>query len=93
MKDYKEILQKYKFTDELGHPLENCQDYLDLLAETREAVRAEREACAEIALKLIPDAADFDEIKTERAKELVLHGANIANAIKDRILRRNTKAV
>ncbi len=39
MKDYKEILQKYKFTDELGHPLENCQDYLDLLAETRKAAQ------------------------------------------------------
>lgn len=59
----------------------------------REAVIAEREACAEIALKLIPDAADFDAIKTERTRELLLHGANIANAIKDRILRRNAKAV
>lgn len=31
MKDYKTILKKYKFTDEIGHPLENCQDFLDLL--------------------------------------------------------------
>ncbi len=49
MKDYKEKLSRYKFTDELGHPLENCQDFIDLLAEPREAVKAEREACARIA--------------------------------------------
>lgn len=33
MKDHKAILGKYQFTDALGHPLETCQDYLDLLAE------------------------------------------------------------
>ena len=33
MKDYKAILEKYRFRDALGYPLETCQDYLDLLAE------------------------------------------------------------
>jgi hypothetical protein len=31
MTDYKEKLKKYKFRDALGHPLENCADYENLL--------------------------------------------------------------
>jgi hypothetical protein len=31
MKDFKSILEKYHFTDELGHALENCVDYQELL--------------------------------------------------------------
>lgn len=43
MKDHKAILEKYQSTDEHGHPLETCQDYLDLLDEherMREALEA-----------------------------------------------------
>jgi hypothetical protein len=32
-KDYKAILARYKFKDPLGHSLERCSDYLELLAE------------------------------------------------------------
>jgi len=31
MTDFKKTLKRYKFTDELGHPLENCFDYQNLL--------------------------------------------------------------
>lgn len=38
MKIHKQILEKYKFTDELGHPLENCVDYLNLLQAANKTV-------------------------------------------------------
>jgi hypothetical protein len=31
MKDFKAALQKYGFEDKLGHPLENCVDFIALL--------------------------------------------------------------
>lgn len=31
-KDFKSLLARFKFTDELGHPLENCVEYQELLA-------------------------------------------------------------
>ena len=34
-----EKLKTYKFTDELGHPLENCVDYQNLIAELEKAQR------------------------------------------------------
>ncbi len=79
MKDYKAILAKYKFTDEIGHPLENCQDFLDLLAETREAVKAEREACAKIAET--DSILDWVGSSTGNAKGTAVQ---IANAIRAR---------
>jgi len=35
------MLRKYNFTDDHGHPLENCQEYIDLTGE-RDKLRAER---------------------------------------------------
>lgn len=32
-KDYQQVLAAYKFTDEHGHALENCADYIELLQE------------------------------------------------------------
>lgn len=34
-KDYAAILKAYGFKDKHGHPLENCQDYIDLLNEVK----------------------------------------------------------
>ncbi len=48
MKNYKEILKKYKFRDQIGHPLENCLDYEDLL---------------KAANKTISDLPDFEMAK------------------------------
>ena len=36
-------LKKYNFTDELGHPLENCQDWIDLINELNQYVEEEKE--------------------------------------------------
>jgi len=33
IEETKEKLKTYKFRDELGHPLENCIDYQELIAE------------------------------------------------------------
>lgn len=38
-------LRKYNFTDELGHPLENCVEFQALLARVRDDVKA---ACPSI---------------------------------------------
>lgn len=38
MKDFKATLAPYKFTDEHGHPLEHCQDFLDLVDAYEEEV-------------------------------------------------------
>jgi hypothetical protein len=48
MINYKQILEKYKFRDEIGHPLENCVDYENLLRAVG---------------KTISDLPDFETVK------------------------------
>ncbi len=48
LSDYRKILKKYKFRDEVGHPLENCVDYQKLL---------------QAANKTISDLPDFETAK------------------------------
>jgi hypothetical protein len=53
MKDFKKILAAYKFTDEHGHPLETCQDFLDLVDAYEEEVLTKRGV--EVVQKILRD--------------------------------------
>lgn len=53
-------LKKYNFKDDHGHPLENCQDYIDLI---------HRASSAESSLAAMRQRAERAESRSERAEE------------------------
>ncbi|MGH9945122.1 MAG: hypothetical protein ACRD9R_22455 [Pyrinomonadaceae bacterium] len=63
MKDYRAILEKYQFTDEHGHALEHCQDYIDLLAELERRRRMTDDAYAMYVARQVWAGMSDAEIK------------------------------
>lgn len=61
MMNYLEILKKYNFTDQLGHPLENCQDFIDLLSELEVLREYKNSRCAEVRMFLERAVAPSDK--------------------------------
>jgi hypothetical protein len=53
MKDFRKILAAHKFTDEHGHRLENCQDFIDLVDAYEEEVLTKRGV--EVVQKILRD--------------------------------------
>jgi hypothetical protein len=80
-------LKKYNFKDDHGHPLENCQDYIDLIhrassAESSLAAMRQRAERAESVAVTVCKVVDRLRLKFEIQRNVNFTGGAVASALR-----------